>query len=178
MKFIDTTRDLWHTINGEDGPMVTLTPAPYSLLTLAQWHAVRNQWPLEMPVGVLFANDTDIEELADDLPRLGLVALQFPKWVDGRAYSQARLMRARYRFSGEVRATGEVLVDMMPLLKRTGFDAVVLRADQSVDAAERALRFFPGHYQGDVKEHRPLFARPPNEAYPPAEEFVHAGSAI
>jgi len=178
MKFIDTTHDLWRTISGEDGPMVTLTPAPYSLLTLAQWHGVRNLWPADMPVGVLFANDADIEDLADDLPRLGLVALQFPKWVDGRAYSQARLLRARYRFGGEVRATGEVLVDMMPLLKRTGFDAVVLRADQSLDAAERALRFFPGHYQGDVNEHRPLFARPPGEAYAPAEEFVHAGSAI
>jgi uncharacterized protein (DUF934 family) len=178
MKFIDTSRDRWHTISGEDGPMVTLTPAPYSLLTLQQWHGVRSQWPADMPVGVLFANDTDIEELAADLPRLALVALQFPKWVDGRAYSQARLLRGRFRFGGEVRATGEVLVDMLPLLKRTGFDAAVLRADQSLDAAERALSFFPGHYQGDAVEHRPLFARPAGEALVGAGEFIHAGSAI
>ena len=177
MKFIETKHDRWHAITGEDGPMVTLTPAPYSLLTQLQWNGVRNQWPQDMPVGVLFANDADVKELADDLPRLALVALQFPKWVDGRAYSQARLLRSRYRFGGEVRATGEVLVDMLPLLKRTGFDSVVLRADQSIDAAERALRFFPGHYQGDVQEHRPLFARPPEDAYT-AEDFIHAGSAI
>ena len=63
----------------------------------------------------------------------------FPKWADGRAYSQARLLRARYRFAGEIRATGEVLVDMLPLLARTGFDAVALRADQSQEFAERAL---------------------------------------
>ena len=60
-----------------------------------------------------------------------------------------------------MRATGDVLVDMLPLLERTGFDAVVLRADQCIDAAERALGFFPGHYQGDARDNRPLFARPP-----------------
>jgi len=159
MKFIDTHHDQWHTITGEDGPMVTLTPAPYSLLTLAQWHAIRAQWPDSLPVAVSFGNDDEIETLKDDLPRLSLVALHFPKWVDGRAYSQARILRSRYRFPGEVRATGEVLVDMMPLLKRTGFDAVVLRADQDRAAAERALTFFPGHYQGDVEDNHPIFAR-------------------
>jgi len=178
MKFIDTPRDRWHTVSGEDGPMVTLTPTPYSLLTQLQWNGVRNQWPANMPVGVLLANDADVEELAADLPRLGVVALQFPKWIDGRAYSQAHLLRSRYRFAGQVRATGEVLVDMLPLLKRTGFDAVVLRADQSIDAAERALRFFPGHYQGDVHDGRPLFARPPGEVNTSAEEFVNAGASI
>jgi uncharacterized protein (DUF934 family) len=177
MKFVDTTRDRWHTVSGEDGPMVTLTPTPYSLLTVQQWHGVKSQWPSGMPVGVLFPNDADIEDLAEDLPRLALVALQFPKWVDGRAYTQARLLRVRYLFAGEVRATGEALVDMLPLMKRTGFDAVVLRADQSLEAAERALRFFPGHYQGDAVERRPLFARPPGEAMA-NEEFVQGGSAI
>jgi uncharacterized protein (DUF934 family) len=103
--------------------------------------------------------------------------LQFPKWTDGRAYSQAHLLRSRYRYTGEVRATGEVLVDMITLLKRTGVDAVVLRADQSIDVAERALRFFPGYYQGDVTERRPLFARPAGDEYT-VEEFNQAVSAI
>jgi len=178
MKFIDSTRDRWRTVSGEDGPLVTLTPAPYRLLTLSQWNGVKTQWPDGMPVGVQFPNDADVEDLAPELPRLSLVALQFAKWVDGRAYSQARLLRARYRFAGEVRATGEVLVDMLPLLKRTGFDTAALRADQSLEAAERALRFFPGHYQGDTVEHRPLFARPANEANTYADEFLQQGSAI
>ena len=159
MKFIDTHHDQWHTITGEDGPVVTLTPTAYSLLTFTQWHAIRAQWPQHLPVGVSFGNDEEIESLEEDLPRLSLVALHFPKWVDGRAYSQARILRSRYRFPGEVRATGEVLVDMMPLLKRTGFDAVVLRADQDRAAAERALTFFAGHYQGDVEDNCPIFAR-------------------
>ena len=177
MRFIDTTQDDWHTVSGEDGPFVTITPAPRLLLGFTQWRSVRSTWPEDMPVGVVFPNDADIEELEADLPRLSLVALQFPKWTDGRAYSQAHLLRARYRFPGEVRATGEVLVDMLPLLQRTGFDAAVLRADQSLDAAERALRFFPGHYQGDVNERRPLFARPKGEEYT-QQAFVNAGAAI
>lgn len=178
MKFIKPSNNLWHTVTGEDGPMVTLTPAPHSLLTLAQWHGVRGTWPAGMPVGVAFPNDSDIEELVEDLPRLALVALNFPKWTDGRAYSQAHLLRSRYRYGCEVRATGEVLVDMMPLLKRTGFDAVVLRADQSIEVAERALGFLPGYYQGDVQEHRPLFARPPEEAFTNRADFNQGGSAI
>jgi uncharacterized protein (DUF934 family) len=126
--------------------------------------------------GVIVPNTVDIETLEADLPRLSLVVLHFPKWVDGRAYTQARLLRSRYRFAGEIRATGDVLVDMMLLLQRTGFDAVVLRRDQSLEAADRALMFFPGHYQGDVKEHRPVFARPAAEAG--TTEYLNAGAAI
>lgn len=112
------------------------------------------------PVDLALANDVDVETIAADLGRYQSIALDFPKWTDGRAYSQSRLLRSRHRFGGEIRATGEVLADMMPLLARTGFDAVALRADQSRATAERALAFFAeGHYQGDVTEPRPRFAR-------------------
>lgn len=166
MKFIDTHHDQWHTVGGEDGPMAHPPCKPYSLLTLAQWHAVRESWPLQSspdykPVGVILPNDEDIEVLENDVNRLALVVLHFPKWVDGRAYTQGHILRSRYRFKGEIRATGEVLVDMMPLLARTGFDAVVLRHDQDRAAAERALGFFAarGHYQGDVQVTKPVFGR-------------------
>ena len=159
MKFIENAKDSWQLVGGEDGPRPHPATAPNRLLTLEQWHAVREQWPADLPAGVIVPNDTDIETLEADLPRLGLIVLQFPKWIDGRAYSQARLLRGRYRFKGEVRATGEVLVDMLPLMARTGFDAVVLRGDQKRDSAERALRFFAGHYQGDTLQPQPLFAR-------------------
>lgn len=179
MKFIQAKHDRWHTIVGEDGPMVTLTPTPYSLLTLLQWHSVRAAWPADLPVGVALANDTEVRELAEDLPRLALVALHFPKWVDGRAYSQARVLRSRYRFTGEVRATGDVVVDMMPLLARTGFDAVVLRGDQLRESAERALGFFPAHYQGDLLQHQPVFARSPEELKKALQpDFLQQGASI
>ena len=158
MKFIDIHNDPWHRVIGEDGPKPDPDPAPHRLLTIEQWHAVRDHWPAGLPTAVEVSNDFDIEGLEADLPRLALIVLQFPKWVDGRAYSQARLLRSRYRFEGEIRATGEVLVDMAPLLARTGFNAALLRAGESVDAARRALGFFPQFYQGDVSATKPHFA--------------------
>jgi uncharacterized protein (DUF934 family) len=161
MKLVDVNHDRWHEATADDTPVAVPAFEPHSLLTLAQWEAVRDAWPVDVPVGVVVPNDVDIETIVADLPRLSLVALVFPKWVDGRAYSQARLLRARYRFAGELRATGEVLVDMLPLLGRTGFDAALLRADQSNATARRVLgQFAEGHYQGDVHETRPRFARP------------------
>ena len=156
MKFIDRSADTWTLLPDSE----IAGPAPHRLLTLAQWQAVRDAWPLDVAVGVLLPNTTDVEDLAADLPRFALVALEFPKWVDGRAYSQAHVLRARLRYAGEVRATGEVVVDMLPLLQRSGFDAVVLRAGERQSSAERALGFFPaGHYQGDVLQPQPHFAR-------------------
>jgi len=151
MKFVDPRHDPWHTADEANGTR----PAAYRLLTPAQWHALREAWPADLPVGLSVANDADVEALEPELPRLVLIALQFPRWTDGRAYTQARLLRARLRYRGEVRATGEVLVDMLPLLQRTGFDAVQLRPDQRLEVARRALRAFSGHYQGDVVEPRP-----------------------
>jgi uncharacterized protein (DUF934 family) len=166
LHFIDSATDRWTAAPADEASPAAVA---HRLLTLAQWQAVRGTWPAGVAVGVVVPNDVDIEDLAGDLPRLALVALQFPKWIDGRAYSQARLLRTRLRFRGEVRATGDVVVDMAPLLQRTGFDAVVLRAGQRIETAQRALGFFPaghgreggpGYYQGDVLEPRPRFARP------------------
>ncbi len=159
MQFIHPQQDPWQTAGGEDGPQPHPPVRAHSLLTLEQWHAVRDTWPASVPAGVSLANNIDVETLAADLPRLALVVLQFPKWVDGRAYTQARLLRARYRFAGQVRATGDVLVDMVPLLARTGFSAAQLRSDQKLEAAHRALGYFAGHYQGDVQQPLPAFAR-------------------
>jgi uncharacterized protein (DUF934 family) len=159
MKFIDR-----HSANPDDSWLLLpdseiAGPTPNRLLTLVQWQAVREAWPASVPVGVLLPNTVDVEEIAEDLPRFALVALEFPKWVDGRAYSQAHVLRARLHYAGEIRATGEVVVDMLPLLQRTGFDAVVLREGERRESAERALGFFPAHYQGDVLQPKPLFAR-------------------
>ncbi len=164
MKIVDPRHDRWHT---PAEPLAAEAaaphpPAPWPLLTLAQWHALRGAAPglpaAAGPLGLLLPNTAELEPLAADLPRLALVALQFPRWTDGRAYSQARLLRRRFGFGGELRATGEVLVDMLPLLQRTGFDAALLRADQDLEAAQRALGWAGGHYQGDARGTPPRFA--------------------
>jgi uncharacterized protein (DUF934 family) len=182
MKFINPQKDRWHALGGEDGPPVSINAEPFLLLDISQWHAARAHWPQDVTVGLKVSNEYDVEDIAAELGRFALVALHFPKWVDGRAYSQARLLRSRYRFNGEVRATGDVLVDMLPLLARTGFDAVVLRSDQSLEAAQRSLEFFRGHYQGDARDNRPLFAMPTGTAdalaKASAQDFVSQGASI
>jgi uncharacterized protein (DUF934 family) len=159
MKYISSHTDSWHRVGGEDGPDMHPKAQPHRLLTLEQWHAVKSTWPANLPVGVSLPNTADVEALAAELPRIALVALNFPKWTDGRAYSQAHVLRSRLRFAGEIRATGDVLVDMLPLLQRTGVDAVELRHDQDVNIADRVLGQVREHYQGDVVQTRPQFAR-------------------
>jgi uncharacterized protein (DUF934 family) len=101
-----------------------------------------------LPEGaLLFDNHANVLARAEEVAKASTVVLQFPKWTDGRAYSQAVLLRGRLRFTGEILAVGEVLADMLPLLRRCGFDAVQMRADQKLETAQRALGFFSTHYQ-------------------------------
>ncbi len=92
-------------------------------------------------------NTADVLAQPANIHRHAAVALHFPKWTDGRAYSQAVLLRARLRYAGGIIATGDVMADMLPLLRRCGFDAVQLRADQKLESAQRALGYFDTHYQ-------------------------------
>ena len=78
MKFINSQKDLWRKLGGEDGPAAFIDPRPHLLLTVPQWHAFRVQWPEGMPVGVMLANDAEVKDIAADLPRLALVQLEFP----------------------------------------------------------------------------------------------------
>jgi uncharacterized protein (DUF934 family) len=117
-----------------------------------------------LPEDTLVLDSTqDVTRMKADLAGRSSVALQFSKWTDGRAYSQAVLLRARLGYAGKLIATGEVLADMLPLLRRCGFDAVQLRADQSVEAAQRALGFFDNHYQRSTPARAAAFsaAMPP-----------------
>ncbi len=99
----------------------------------------------DLPEGTLvLANTDDVLARAELIHACRHVALDFPKWTDGRAYSQAVLLRGRLRWPGEIVAVGEVLADMLPLLRRCGFTAVRLRPDQDRRTAQRALGFYDG----------------------------------
>ncbi len=107
--------------------------------------------------GVLaLANDADA--LAAPLEGVTRVDLHFPKFTDGRAYSQAFLLRRRRGFTGEIRATGDVLVDQVVQMQRTGFSSAVLRADQDLGHARRQFAHFARFYQGDAVTKQPRFA--------------------
>lgn len=98
-------------------------------------------------IGVIWPNDRDIAELAPWLDRLSLVALVFPNFKDGRAYSQARILRERYRYRGELRATGDVLRDQFLFLHRTGFDAFEVKKPADAKAMLETLDRYKVFYQ-------------------------------
>lgn len=116
---------------------------------------------------LLLANTDDVLARAEEIRRHDAVVLQFPKWTDGRAYSQAVLLRGRVRFAGAIVASGDVVADMAPLLRRCGFDGARLRADQRIETARRALGHFDSHYQRSLAE-RQLDASAPIASTPGA----------
>jgi uncharacterized protein (DUF934 family) len=101
-------------------------------------------------------NDADPRQA--DLTGIRVVELSFPRFVDGRAFSQASLLRRRLGFTGVIRATGDVLVDQLLQMQRTGFSEAVLRDDQDIEHGRRLLGLFPGFYQGDAAGNPPHFA--------------------
>lgn len=102
------------------------------------------------------ANDADPREA--DLVSITVIELNFPKFNDGRAFSQAFLLRRRLGFTGEIRATGDVLIDQLLQMQRSGFTQAVLRADQNLPHGKGLLAHYPAFYQGDAVHSAPLFA--------------------
>ena len=107
------------------------------------------------------ANDVEIAELVSTnaLDGIERIELQFPKFTDGRAYSQALLLRRRYRFAGDLRATGDVLIDQLVHMHRSGFSSAVLAEGVDPASAQRQFDRFSAFYQADANEPRPLFLR-------------------
>ena len=107
-------------------------------------------------ISLEIANTEDPRSLS--LTGVQRIDLAFPKFTDGRAFSQAFLLRRRLGFSGEIRATGDVLIDQLVMMKRSGFDAAVLRADQNLDFAQAQFDRYNGFYQGDAVTVQPAFS--------------------
>jgi uncharacterized protein (DUF934 family) len=99
------------------------------------------------PTGVIWPNDRKVAELAPHLDRLALIALIFPTFKDGRAYSQARILREQYGFGGEVRATGQVLRDQFVFMLRAGFDAFEVTKEADAAAFAETIRRYSVFYQ-------------------------------
>ena len=104
-------------------------------------------------------NDADLSGL--DLHGVARIELDFPKFTDGRAFSQAVLLRRRHRFQGHIRAGGDVRVDLLQQLSRCGFTSAVLPSTKEVALGQQLLAGFSGFYQGDAQQSTPHFAALP-----------------
>lgn len=136
--------DVWTRL-GEAQPVPPDGPL---LVSFARWQATRSLLlARRAPVGVALANSDPVEALAPDVARLGLVTLHFPKFSDGRAYSQARLLRGRLAYDGELRATGNVLRDQLIFMLRCGFDSFESEQADLVEALAAARILFSVVYQ-------------------------------
>ncbi|MEM9189342.1 MAG: DUF934 domain-containing protein [Myxococcota bacterium] len=121
-------------------------------------------------VGVVVPGHTELEALRPILDEVSLLALEFPKFTDGRGYSTARLLRENAGYSGELRAVGDVLRDQLFYMARCGFNSFALREDQNLDEALIALEEFSVTYQAAVDEARPIYRRAADEAESSTEQ--------
>lgn len=105
---------------------------------------------------IALANDEDPHDRKNVIAAAARVELHFPNFTDGRAYSQAYLLRRRLGFKGDLRATGDVLVDQLIQMERTGFSSVVLKEGTDPNEARHQLDRFPAFYQSDVIQDAPF----------------------
>ncbi len=144
--------DPWqHVAMGEalppDGPVVV----PFE-----RWKAERESLlARNAPLGVRLGSAQAVAELAPDVGRFELIALEFPKFVDGRAYSQARLLRERYGYRQELRATGNVLRDQLQFMQRCGFDAFEIAASNAAEIWRAAMAEIDVFYQSAADDRVP-----------------------
>lgn len=135
-------------------------PVDGVLVPFQLWRAERASCDaLGIEIGVIVRDDDDLAAVAEQLPHIGVIAVHFPKFSNGRGYSIARLLRGRYGYTRELRAIGDVLRDQMFYLSRVGFDAFELRADQDARQCLAALRDFSEPYQASSDQPVPLFRR-------------------
>lgn len=144
---------------GETAENITL-PAGAVLVPLAVWTARKDELlARSTPVGVWLEAGEGPEAIVADVDKLSVIGVNFPKFVDGRGYSTARLLRERFGYQGEIRSIGEVLQDQLFLMARCGFDAFALRADKNIEKALGAFETFKAPYQAAVDQTQPLFRR-------------------
>jgi len=123
------------------------------------WLANAEQLLKSESIGIWLDSDEGPEELEPYINKLNLIAINFPKFADGRGYSYARILRDRFEYSGELRAMGDILHDQMFYLKRCGFDAFAVREDKDADIVVEGLNDFSECYQASTNQKTPLFRR-------------------
>ena len=150
-------------LDESQAPEALSLPAGPVFVPMAVWQAHKSAFSGRSDVGVWLDSHDNVEDLAPDLEDISAVALNFPKFTDGRAYSAAALLRSRYGFKGEIRAIGDVLRDQFFFMQRCGFDAIQPKAgkysDAQLEESLASLKDFSAPYQAAVDQPEPLFRR-------------------
>ena len=138
------------TLVGDDAPM----PPGNAVVSKARFTAERNALAARnAPLGLILRSGETLDGLEDDLERFSLIVLDIPKYTDGRAYSTARLLRERYEYLGELRASGDVLRDQIMFLHRVGFNSFDVTHEGTIAALrDGKIRLVRKHYQPAARE--------------------------
>ncbi len=142
-----------------DTPQSVDVPSGRVIVPLGVWQAQRDTLKNRADIGVWLASSDRPEALQEEVEKFSVIAVDFPKFADGRGYTIAYLLRERLGYKGELRAIGDVLRDQMYYMQRVGFDAFAPRADKDIHAALRGLSDFSESYQASVDQPQPLFRR-------------------
>ncbi len=153
--------DDWNVLRlgANDRPDSMLVPAGKVIVPLKVWQAQRDTLLQRADIGVWFASNERAEDLQNEVAKFSVIAVDFPKFADGRGYSIAYHLRTRLGYRGELRAIGDVLRDQMFYMQRVGFDAFTPRPDKDIHEALKGLSDFSLNYQASADEAQPLFRR-------------------
>jgi len=156
LKDHQVVEDQWLMVDEQ----VETLPCGDILLSVCQWQQFVDQLDQHNgKIGVWLEGNAEIEEIIESLLDLPLIAIKFPKFVDGRGFSLARLLRERYQYTGELRAIGEFIRDQLYLLKRCGFNAFQFSDNIDLSEAAKSLDDFSETYQVSTDQIIPLFRR-------------------
>ncbi|MBV2193776.1 MAG: DUF934 domain-containing protein [Azonexus sp.] len=156
------TTDSWQILDlaAGESPETVALPEGDVIFPLAVWQARKDEIVSRPTIGLLLQPADRVEDVAGDLASFNLIAVNFPKFVDGRGYSTAALLRQRYGYTGELRAVGDVLHDQLFFMRRVGFDSYALKDGKSLDYAIAAgFKPFTEAYQGATDQAQPYFRR-------------------
>ncbi len=177
IKHREVADDDWSVLRLLEGevPETVEVPEGKIIVPLSVWQAQRATLSGRAHIAVWLAPDEQAASIREDLDRFALVAVDFPKFSDGRGYSTAFNLRRRLGYNGELRAIGDVLRDQLWPLSRVGFDAFATRQDRSIVDALKGLTVFSETYQASVDQALPLFRRVPRGTPP---ELTDVGAGI
>ncbi|ARU27168.1 DUF934 domain-containing protein [Cellvibrio sp. PSBB006] len=153
--------DTWTLLSKPEGDAANFAvPAGQVIVPLSVWLAQKSELKSRTDIGVWLDSDETADLLGEDAQPLPLVAVNFPTFMDGRAFSTARLLRERFGFTGELRAVGNFIRDQLCYLRRCGVNAFAFSNPESdLQAALKSLDDFTEYYQASVDQPLPLFRR-------------------